>query len=356
MSNLVNLKTSIMTCQLCGENKNLKSNTHYLSDFIIRPALNIDNRNLRDRALMFEFDSTRTSIDFQYQRNAPIQKIETILGRETTEEENEAAKIRRDFAVDDIFCKDCEDKFTQIETEFNENLIDKFRQSDLKNTIEITLSEEESKLFRMFFLMQFYRTSICTDYFTLPNPLRNFLAEKIYNLEFEGLAILPLSVSYLEYLESDGSKGNQNRTDNVVSIVEGGNPYTLMMNDFVIQLFDTRHFHFEELYGLNETVNYAEYLNFQESEFKVKIHSNEKRKVFLYAYWSNFVKIFLANVVLNFYKRFATEFRKLPTNIEITNYTSAVINYDMYSFMEEKFRKFDNEYFKGLKNTISFPR
>ncbi len=130
---------------------------------------------------MFEFSSEKSVFELQFQQ-VEAEKIEKVLGRETTDEENEIVRNRRDFAVDDVFCKGCEDKFTNIETQFSKKILPKFKEADLTNVESILLTVEDSKPFRMFFLMQFYRASIFTNDFDLPLPLRELLADSSYQL------------------------------------------------------------------------------------------------------------------------------------------------------------------------------
>lgn len=141
-----------MVCELCSLEKNLKSNTHYLTDFIIRTALNEDGVNLRDKGLYFNIDPDYLFKEIKFQRATSPEKLEEILGRPTTEQENIEAQNTIEFSVDDKFCKECEDKFGIIEVNFNYNILKYYRSQRFyedQNLIQFDVSE--SKIVRLFY-------------------------------------------------------------------------------------------------------------------------------------------------------------------------------------------------------------
>ena len=128
-----------MTCKLCKEREANKKNTHYLSDGIIRSCLNLDGQDgNRNRAKGFYFDLSNDTafIEFNFQQNTSVPKLEEALGRNPTEEEIERAK-QIPFSVDYVFCAECENIFTVIESTFTNDILSKFRNSDLTDLQEV---------------------------------------------------------------------------------------------------------------------------------------------------------------------------------------------------------------------------
>jgi hypothetical protein len=154
-----------MICKLCNLNEATKKNTHYLTDSIIRSALNIDGSNSRDKGFYFDMSNDKPSVEFNFQRSTPMEKFELETGRQTSDEENEMAKEIL-FSVDNVFCPDCEKLFGEIETPFIENILPKLRNSNLDGLTELTF--EQSKIIRLFFYLQIWRNAICEDIF-IPN-------------------------------------------------------------------------------------------------------------------------------------------------------------------------------------------
>jgi hypothetical protein len=276
----------MITCALCQQPKQPKSNTHYVTDFLIRTALNEDGVNFKNKGLYWSFPIDTPFLDFKYQQSSR-ESIEKVLGREATEEENEEARKTPDFSIDNIFCKDCEDNFGVVESAFSSRLTKKFRESDLTGISEIILTEEESKLFRMFFLIQIWRTSVCEPDFTISPDMAEILRLKILNQDYTDLEKFPLSVYYLETLkdEDDESEGDGYKTENMVGITLGENPYVLLLNDFVVSFYDTDQYQFEDVKGFFKEDDYLEYLNVNELSFKVKVISNTQRREILAGYF-----------------------------------------------------------------------
>ncbi|WP_264538053.1 hypothetical protein [Flavobacterium sp. N1736] len=311
-----------MKCKLCLLEKKPKSNTHYLSDFIIKTALNEDGVNTRSKGIYWGIDSRKIVVDFKFQQEASPKKLEDLLQRKTTQIENKNAENNIDFTVSDAFCKECEDIFSKIETEFVNNVIAKFRNSNLQNLVEKVLTEKDSRITRLFFLLQFWRTSECDSTLKLSPPLKEKLRKKILVANNTELEDIPLSITYLETVRDldDPNLGNNYKTLNVVSIKEGSNPYAIIMNDFVIQLYDDLQFPFLDFYGINDLTNYKDYINYNQILLKVRIISNNRRKAILRTYFSVAAKSFIGNHAWFFLETFTQQFKKLPSNYQIQHY------------------------------------
>lgn len=315
-----------MKCKLCLLEKKPKSNTHYLSDFIIKTALNEDGVNTRGKGIYWGIDSRKLAVDFKFQQEASPETLENLLGRKTTPTENKNAEDNIDFTVSNSFCKECEDIFTIIETEFVNKIISKFRNSNLQNIKEKVLTDKESRITRLFFLLQFWRTSECDSTLKLSAVLKEKLRIKILDADNTELEDIPLSITYLETLRDpdDPNLGNNYKTLNVVSIQECSNPCVIILNDFVIQLYEDLNFPFYSLYGINDSADYIKYLNHNQPLFKVKVLPNEERKAVLRIYFSLAAKSFIRNHALFFLDTFTQQFKKLPSNHQIQHYLSEI--------------------------------
>src|SRR5690606_10669072 len=103
------------------------------------------------------------------------------------------------------------------------------------------------------------------------------LRQIILNPKTEKINHFPLSITYLETLGGDMAF-----TENYVGSTSDKNPYIIFMNDFIVQFFESREsVKFEEFYGLNNEVNYMDYVNIEEDSFIVNIFHNEDRKQLL---------------------------------------------------------------------------
>ncbi|MFW0739314.1 hypothetical protein [Flavobacterium sp. T12S277] len=338
-----------MICKLCLQDKKPKSNTHYLSDFIIKTALNEDGVTTRGKGMYWEINSRKLTVDFKFQQQASPKALENLLKRKTTAKENIDAETNIDFTVSDSFCKECEDIFTKIETEFVSKIIPKFRNSNLKNVREKILNEKESRIARLFFLLQFWRTSQCDSGLNLSTQLNEKLRTKILAIDNTGLEDIPLSTTYLETIRDPDDRNNDNsyKTLNVVSVQERSDPSAIIMNDFVIQLYENLQFPFFHFYGINNLDDYEDYLNYNQPIIKIKVLSNERRKGILRAYFSQAAKLFIGNHALFFLDNFTQQYKKLPSNHQIEHYLRYISkNNDLMKFSKENLVPNILKYFK----------
>lgn len=270
-----------MTCKLCKSREADKTNTHCLTDGIIRSALNFDggssSKRDRNKGLYYDFSTDSPFIGFGFQQSTPIEKVLKELGREPTDEEIEAAK-KIPYAVDYCFCSKCEAHFGVIEDRFMSLVvIPRFRSADLSNVTEILLPE--AALTNLFFYLQLWRSAVCLDGFSLPGEVAERLRLIILGYDSmldEEIRQFPLSVTYMET-----SGGNFKYTENLVGFTSGKNPYLLFMNDLIVQFFES----YEDIkkldfHGLNDE-DYRMYTNPVGEDFIVKIFSDSKRKGFL---------------------------------------------------------------------------
>src|ERR1019366_2323377 len=119
-----------MICTCCQKKEANKTNTHYLTDAIIRKSFNPIGTKERDKGILFNFSNDRPELEATIQRETPIKNIEELFGRDLTDDEIEDHS-RKKFSVDYVFCGECESKFTEIENDFTARILPDFRDGDL---------------------------------------------------------------------------------------------------------------------------------------------------------------------------------------------------------------------------------
>lgn len=263
-----------MLCALCKLREATKKNTHYLTDGIIRSCLNQDGSNDREKGLYFDLSNDSPFIDFNFQRSTSVEQIEDTLGREINDTEIEAAK-KIPYSVDDVFCPICEGIFTIIESRFSEKILPQLRGADLSHPNRVLIADW--KLARLFFYLQIWRTSVCTDVVKLSKATAEALRQLILNheqAEPEALNQFPIVVTYLETLG-----GDKEYTTNLVGYTGHTDPNLIIMNDFVIQFYENADsVSWFDFYGLNDPATYEEFVNTDEDRFAVRVIHNQERK------------------------------------------------------------------------------
>lgn len=265
-----------MKCPLCTIREADKKNTHYFTDKIIRSCLNLDGGNERETGFYFDLSNDSAFVEFNFQRETSIKKLEETLGREATEEEIEQAK-KIPFSVDYIFCTQCEATFTEIEDGFIDNILPKLRGAKISENEELDF--KEIRIIRLFFFIQIWRTAVCEQAFKLSPEVFEKLRLIILNhakVSDEELKEFPLSITYLETLG-----GEKEYTSNFVGFTSDRKPNLAILNDFVIQFYESiDDVKFFDFYDLNNA-QFKKFANYNEEEFKVRIMHNVERKAFL---------------------------------------------------------------------------
>lgn len=334
------------TCALCLENSANKKNTHYLTDGIIRICLNQDGSGEREKGFYFDVSNNSAFVEFNFQRSTSIEKLEESLGREATDEEIDKAK-QVPFSVDNIFCSQCEQKFTDIETQFIDNILPRFRDSDLNeiSTIEIP----ENKLFRLFMYLQIWRTHICEESFNLPQAVAENI--RLFILKTEGyetseISFYPLSVSYLET-----TGGNEEYTSNFVGLTNDKNPFLIFFNDFIIQFYESHALiNFKEIHGLNQQDNFQDYINENEQVFLVPIKHNKQRKELLKAFITAEKVKQTVDFYANGFKRlWFTLFGVMPPNIIVKEYIDSLVagDFDILKYSKRNIVELTRKFIEG---------
>jgi hypothetical protein len=304
-----------MKCQLCKINEADKTNTHYLSDNIIRLALNEKGSNIREKGFYFNISTDEKFVDFNFQRNTSIPQIEDHIKREISDLDIEKSTAQTPFSVDYIFCSKCEKIFTEIENNFNNQILVKFRNSDLDNVEYLEfLNENEQKTLRLYFYLQIWRSAICDDNIDLDETTKESLSHFILNYNetnIEDLKVFPICIVYLQ------TKGEAiEYTRNPVGTSNDKNPFLILMNDFIIQFFnDVENVNKIDFNGLNN-FNFEQYLNIN-GNFKIKVFSNEKRIEFINSFLKNEkVERFVSDLISMFILKWKEEtYNPISTDI-----------------------------------------
>jgi hypothetical protein len=334
-----------MICPLCRKKEANKNNTHYLTDGIIRNCLNLEGAKQRELGYYFDLSNNDAFVEFNFQRGTSIEKLEEGLGRSPTDIEIDKAKIIP-FSVDNVFCSECEDLFTEIESSFIENYLPNFRDTDLgqKKLIEIT----NIKNFRLFMYLQVWRTHICEEKVKLNDKTAEELRLLILNYKISNLDAItsfPLSVTYLET-----TGGEKEFTTNIVGFTNDKNPYIIFLNDFVIQFFDRyEDIRFIDFYGLNLADNFLGLVNYKEQRFSVRIMQNSCRKKFL----SEFIKAEKIKQTLQFYENYFNNiwtniFGVMPPRIIVKEYINEIIggDFEVLKYSREKILEVTQRFIK----------
>lgn len=250
-------------CALCKEKKADKKNTHYLTDSLFR---SIGGDGKREFGSYYDISNNTVAMRYIFQRNTPYEKIVESLGREPKSQEIEDAK-RNPFSVNDVFCVNCERLFSKIEDQFTKLVLPIIENHALLHDDSIEL--DESRMMRLFCILQFWRCHVCNTGIRLKADVAEFFRESLRHAEGCDDALLkqfPISVSYVKRKKEIGERNHY------VGFTDSNNPFVVFLNNFVFQLFDSMEVvKYDSLYGINQEENYKEYINFNETHFKVKI-------------------------------------------------------------------------------------
>lgn len=287
-------------CKLCQVNDASKTNTHYLTDAIIRSALNENGENIREKGYYFDMSSDIAGIDFNFQRKTSAEKIESELGRQITSDEIDKAMVSNPFAVDFMFCPTCEKIFTEIEDSFIHNTL-KFFKSDEFDGPQMFIKNEVKQI-RLFFLLQIIRTNLCVENFNLSQPIIDQLRNIILNhktLNLSDLNVYPLAIAYLR---NEGER--KEVTGNFVGYNTTVSPNIIYFNEFVIQFFESA----DDIQSLKipfiEGVKSEfDYINLDENDqFVFKIINHEQREVFNLELGKPKMETIIEEIKMNFIK------------------------------------------------------
>lgn len=314
-------------CKLCQINDATKTNTHYLTDAIIRSALNEGGSNIREKGYYFDMSTDRAGIDFNFQRKTSIEKIESDLRRDLTEDEIKKAKSETPFSVDYIFCPTCENIFSEIENPFIENILPLFRSGKLDKTEFILINDV--KQIRLFFLLQIIRTNLSVNNFHLSQHVIEQLRTIILyhkGIDFSEINIFPLAIAYLK---NEGELIE--KTSNLVGYDVKVSPNVIFLNDFIIQFFESKKLieNLKKPFNENDKTDHK-YINFEENEnFIVKLFNNDQRLKFLLAINQPKMEATIQEIRMNFSNYFFLLFGIKPADNIVDQLVRFIIDSDM---------------------------
>lgn len=332
-----------MLCALCQQREANKKNTHYLTDGIIRSCLNIDDSSERERGLYFDM-SSKSHVNFNFQRSTSPEKLEELLNRPVSEEEIHSAS-QNPYSVDNVFCDNCEKIFTEIENAFTRDILPKFRQSNLASKTSVSI--ENSRIARLFFYLQVWRSAVCVPKLSISQEVKERLRQFILNHQVvsqEELSTYPLLITYLETLG-----GQEAFTQNFVGFINAGNPLIIFMNDFVVQFLESlQEPKFALLPDLNKD-DFAAYINQNEIEFTVRVLNDSKRTAFLKAYRQNDARIRVGHYAKSFVKLWVEIFGREPQPGIVQEYIHELVKNDeesIFNYTKENIMKITEEFIR----------
>lgn len=269
-------------CALCGVENANKTNTHYLSDNIIRNALNKNGKSKRGYGSYCELSTVAPFINYRFQQGIQRDNLIENFKRDPYEKEIAYARKNIAFSVDNVFCSNCEDLFGQIEKKFNDNVLARLRDASLKPGY---IRFNDNKIIRQYCYLQIWRSHICDSYFKIDEKLASSLKNAIVSENNVEAIPLPLSMSYMI------TPSDIEHTENSIGYIIQKNPYVIFMNEFVIQLFDNLNaIKYDSLFGVNDESTYKDFINYRESSFILQIIDNERRKCINHSMATDFAK------------------------------------------------------------------
>ncbi|HKC67923.1 MAG TPA: hypothetical protein VKG26_06810, partial [Bacteroidia bacterium] len=240
----------------------------------------------------------------------------------------------------------CEDIFSAVEDKFASKYLPQFRNSS--SAVGNQLHFEDTTTFRLFFLMQVWRTHICTEKFKISASTSEKLRTLILVPDETLLKEFPLSVTYLT------TSGDQfEYTKNFVGFATDHTPNIIFMNDFTIQFYDEINSVRKclPLYGINRPSTFRYFLNYHEKEFIVKVMSDKERKEILTQAVIEFkVTPLLDTLRQGFIDHWIKKFGTPPTLSLTQSYIDGVIDWhnlpQVQRLSEDRIRQYTNEFLK----------
>lgn len=254
------------------------------------------------------------------------------------------------FSVDFFFCSDCEKLFTKLENEFIDKILPQLRSVNFQEANKRTIKFEDFTTIRKFFLLQFWRTSVCDPSFDLSDSFRDKLFKGIFE-DDPILKEIPLRVTYLNTIGDDFEY-----TKNLVGILKDKSNFVIFFNDFVLQAFESESdINFIELFGLNQIDAYSKSFNISEAQFSIDILFNEERIDFASRlYQKDFVKNTLDLYQHIFISHFYATFGHHPHPRIIASFIQGIIFgkdcTEEKRYSVERFMNYANNYFLRLIN------
>ena len=243
-------------CKLCKNHVADKKGSHLIPHFLLKRIDNIDGSKERDKEVGFVIGKTDTKTYFG--RSVSPEKLNEVFGEITNDDIKE---MKNPSIVDYFFCIRCENRFSQVESEYAKTL-EKFNNShEYKSDIE-------SGAAFLFWTSIVWRMSIAKFYNIILSDseeeklrvlLDTHLAAKYTDINFGKLYDDQncTSIAYRLLRSIDYSK--ENFTGTVAHPVHT-KPYSLIIDEFALfYYFDQKNLHekAENFFGLEELYHLA---------------------------------------------------------------------------------------------------
>lgn len=265
-----------MKCLLCKEKEANQTGSHIFTSSLVKSCLNVEGKNGRDNELIFDITEKGGRKVF-VGKETPIDKVNDVFGREMTDPE--IKDNSNEIVVDNIYCRDCEKLFGEIESPFSTRILQKIR-----NNHVLEFQSPDNILIRLYFYIQIWRGSSYNfkgwslNDKKLEEELRLIILEGCSTYQTgiskeleESIIKFPIVVNYLE--TPSGSKST-----NWVFFPDENQPYYLFLCDFVIEFFSKQVDiqRANNLFGLNNDIEEVD-INFNEENFFIRKIANDRR-------------------------------------------------------------------------------
>lgn len=325
-------------CKLCQNTIADKTNSHILSHFLIKSAINYDGQNEREKENSYSISPQNVGVYFGQNTLVP-HILEKIYNKELSQEEID--KIVNDntanpYAIDYIFCSNCEKKFSIIESYFQNSIYQKLHQNKEINQNEANL------IIRIFIYSLIWRMSIVRfNSFQLESKIEeklrvildsciaNNIGEVLKNIgqNKEKITSFPLIVTFFETAKESDT------TENVIWIdAYAKTPYLFIINDLCFQFY-TKESHIRStpynFFGLTDLVKTKDYVDYKENYIKIARIKNEDRLHILTNLRGFLVSEKLKFIFNHFRQFYKGKFNILPTQEQEYVLLGNIINSDI---------------------------
>lgn len=336
-------------CKLCGNTAPFKTNTHVFSHFLIKGAINkIGKEKGRGKEARFTIHGSG-HVDLTMGKELLPEDNISLIGRALTDEEIDEIRYSPDaFAVDDLVCKACEDRFGIVENYFNSTVYKKLKKGlfkeikeDCQGTTIVNCVNANPNMIRLFLMVQFWRASASKiqgwsldskDEERIRQILNACLGEdEEATIAFSGehtkmISRFPMTLTYME--TEDGTE-----TKNQVLTPDQNIPHVLVINNLIIQLFlKKKHIHkgrHANFNGLLNEIELKENLNVDETTFRVGVMSDSGRYEFIKNSAIPVAEQFFKNITLGFAKKYFEAHNGYPTKEQVSGFWQEMILEDV---------------------------
>ncbi|KOY87216.1 hypothetical protein AD998_14605 [bacterium 336/3] len=106
-------------CKLCKNKDADQTGSHLISHLLLSRVDNVDKKKGRDLELGFAINATETTAYFG--RSILTEKLEEVFNIESLDFDN-LEKYKSPFIINHIFCSDCENRFSKIESSYSKSV------------------------------------------------------------------------------------------------------------------------------------------------------------------------------------------------------------------------------------------